>query len=203
MQIGIWNEVPAIGEVLADQRDAPFVGLVADLGVEDDEPRREVAVVERERLARANATERVYAVPSTLHAWVEEQSARTPHALAVICGEQSLTYAALNERADRLARHLGGLGVGPDVLVGVCLERSLDLPVAMLGILKAGGAYVPLDPEYPLERLSFMMQDSGLRLLVSERRVLEGRPSTPLPLFLMDEDFARLEAAPSPGDREQ
>jgi amino acid adenylation domain-containing protein/non-ribosomal peptide synthase protein (TIGR01720 family) len=153
---------------------------------------------QRERLARANATTRVYALPSTLHAWVEQQSARTPNALAVICGELTLTYAALNERADRLARHLRALGVGPDVLVGLCLERSLDLPVAMLGILKAGGAYVPLDPEYPLERLSFMMQDSGIRLLVTERRVLDGRPSTPLPVFLMDEAFARLEPASAP-----
>jgi amino acid adenylation domain-containing protein len=156
-----------------------------------------VTATERERLARENATSRVHAVPPTLHAWVEEQCARTPHALAAICGEGSLTYALLNERADRLAHHLRTLGVGPDVLVGLCLDRSLDLPVAMLGISKAGGAYVPLDPEYPLERLSFMMQDSGIALLVSERRVLEGRPPTPLPVFLMDEDFARLDAPPS------
>ena len=78
---------------------------------------------------------------------------RTPDALALVCGDQQLTYAELNARANQLAHHLHSLGVGPELLVGVCLQRSLDLFVALLAVLKAGGAYVPLDPAYPAERL--------------------------------------------------
>ncbi|WP_437937133.1 amino acid adenylation domain-containing protein [Sorangium sp. So ce341] len=156
---------------------------------------------ERARLSRWNATAREHAVPSTVHAWFEQQRQRTPDAVAVVCGDATLSYAALDARANRLAHRLRELGVGPDVLVGLCLDRSLDLPVALLGILKAGGAYVPLDPEYPLERLAFMMQDSGLALLVSERRLLEGRPPTPLPVLCMDEHSAQVERQPATAPR--
>ena len=83
-----------------------------------------------------------------------QQVVRTPDAVAVVYGEQSLTYAELNARANRLAHHLRSLGVKPDSLVAICVERSLEMVVGLLGILKAGGAYVPLDPAYPEERLA-------------------------------------------------
>jgi amino acid adenylation domain-containing protein len=86
---------------------------------------------------------------------------RTPDALAVICEQDAVTYAELNCRANRLAHHLRSLGVGPDVRVGICVERSLDMVVGMFGVLKAGGAYVPLDPSYPAERLAYMLADSA------------------------------------------
>jgi amino acid adenylation domain-containing protein len=102
-----------------------------------------------------------------LHTLVEAQATRTPDAVAVVCGEEHLTYAALNAQANRLARHLQTLGVGPDVVVGLCLERSLDMVVALLAILKAGGAYLPLDPDYPTERLAFMLQDAAAPVLIT------------------------------------
>jgi amino acid adenylation domain-containing protein len=99
----------------------------------------------------------------------EEQVARTPEAVAVVFENRELTYGALNARANQLAHHLIGLGVGPEVLVGVCLERSIEMVIALLGILKAGGAYVPLDPTYPPERLAFMLKDSAAPVLVTQQ----------------------------------
>ncbi len=108
------------------------------------------------------------------------QAVRTPEAVAVVFEEQQLTYRQLDERANRLAHHLRGLGVGPEVVVGLCVERSLQMVVGLLGILKAGGAYLPLDPGYPAERLAFMLEDSRAPLLLTqcsaraERRRLTG-----------------------------
>ena len=90
-----------------------------------------------------------------IHELFEEQVERTPEAVAVICEEQQLTYRQLNARANQLAHYLRKRGVGPEVLVGICVERSLEMVIGLLGILKAGGAYVPLDPSYPEKRLAF------------------------------------------------
>ncbi|MEU8271109.1 amino acid adenylation domain-containing protein [Sphaerisporangium sp. NPDC049002] len=102
-----------------------------------------------------------------LHRLVTAQAARTPTATAVVCGGTALTYAELDERSDRLARHLVGLGVGPDQRVAICLEQSAELAVAVVGVLKAGGAYVPLDPEHPGERLAYALADAGVRVAVT------------------------------------
>ncbi|TWR71543.1 non-ribosomal peptide synthetase, partial [Pseudomonas brenneri] len=99
---------------------------------------------------------------------IEEQAARTPEAVALVFAEQQLSYAELNARANQWAHRLLELGVGPDVLVGVAVERSLEMVIGLLAVLKAGGAYVPLDPEYPQDRLSYMIEDSGLKLLLSQ-----------------------------------
>ena len=109
-----------------------------------------------------NATTRDYPRDKCVHALFEEQVSRTPDQIAVVFGEQQLTYRELNERSNQLARHLRDLGVGPDVLVGICLQRSLEMLVGILGILKAGGAYVPLDPSSPAQRM---------------KRLLDGRPT--------------------------
>jgi non-ribosomal peptide synthetase component F len=95
-----------------------------------------------------------------IHELLEEQAKKSPHAVALVYEEQSLTYIELNARANRLAHHLTGLGVGPESRVAICLERSLEMVVAILATLKAGAAYVPLDPVYPSERLAYMLEDS-------------------------------------------
>ncbi len=106
-------------------------------------------------------------LPATLPALFAAQAARCPDAVAVVFEEERLCYGELDRRANQLAHHLRGLGVGPETVVGLCLARSLDLLVGLLGILKAGGAYLPLDPDYPRERLAFMLADAGARVLIT------------------------------------
>jgi len=130
--------------------------------------------------AEWNSTQRDFP-PVCLHELIEAQARQTPDSVAVADAKQQLTYRELNARANQLARYLRKLGVGPEVLVGIALERSAELLVALLGILKAGGAYVPLDPEYPLERLAFMAKDSGLRGIVTQGGLLEKLPEGAAP----------------------
>ncbi|HET7342934.1 MAG TPA: amino acid adenylation domain-containing protein [Methylomirabilota bacterium] len=123
---------------------------------------------ERGQLLVAWSTTRApYPEDSTVHAVFEAQAAGGADAVALIMGDERVTYAELNRRANRLAHRLRALGVRPDDRVGVCLERSIDLVIALLGILKAGGAYVPLDPAYPRDRLRFMVADAGVRVLLT------------------------------------
>lgn len=117
---------------------------------------------------------------------IEDQVERTPEALAVIFGEQRLTYRELNCRANQLAHYLQENGVGPDVLVGVCLYRSVEMVVALLAILKAGGAYVPLDPDYPSERLAFMITEAGMSLVLSQQEARYHLPVSQVRVLLMD-----------------
>lgn len=116
----------------------------------------------------------------------EAQVARTPEAVAVALGAEQLTYRDLNARANQLARHLQRLGVGPDVLVGVCLDRSVQMLVALLATLKAGGAYVPLDPQYPADRLAFMIRDADLHVLLTEERLQASLPGHAVQIVLLD-----------------
>src|SRR5262249_44827883 len=105
-----------------------------------------------------------------------EQMERTPEAVAVIYEEERLTYHELNERAGRLAHYLGDLGVGPEVVVGICMNRSLDLIVSLLAVLKSGGAYLPLDPSYPRRRLTFMIEDAAVTVLLTESHLSSRLP---------------------------
>jgi len=107
-----------------------------------------------------------------VHVQFEVQAERVPEAIALVLGEERLTYAELNQRANRLAHLLKSHGVGPEVLVGICLERSVEMVVGILAILKAGGAYLPLDPGYPGERLVYLIKDSGTPLLITQRPLL-------------------------------
>ena len=105
----------------------------------------------------------------TLPALFAAQAARTPDAVAVVFEDRALSYAALDAHANRLAHHLQSLGVGPETMVGLCVERSPEMVIGLLGILKAGGAYLPLDPNYPRERLAFMLADAGCPVLVTQQ----------------------------------
>jgi amino acid adenylation domain-containing protein len=122
-----------------------------------------------------------------IHTLFEEQAARTPEAPAVEAGGRTLTYRELNARAESLARRLRRQGVGPESIVGLCVERSPEMVVGMLGVLKAGGAYLPLDPAYPQERRAFMLEDSGARVLLTRESLTDpagdgGEPAAPQPL---------------------
>jgi amino acid adenylation domain-containing protein len=114
-----------------------------------------------------------------LHRRFAARAAAAPGAVAVVSGVEQLDYGQLDRRANRLARRLRALGVGPEVRVGLAVERSLDLPVGILGILKAGGAYVPLDPDYPAERLRYLVEDSGITVLVTRVALLPRLPQPP------------------------
>jgi amino acid adenylation domain-containing protein len=127
------------------------------------------------------------------HEWIERQACETPDAIAVVCGEEQLTYRELSVRSNRLAHRLRALGVGPESLVGLCVDRSLDLVIAPLAIWKAGGAYVPLDPEYPSQRLAFMLEDSGAAVLVTESRFLSKLRQTLPAVVCLDRERRRLE----------
>ena len=120
-----------------------------------------------------NDTKRDYPSDKCIHQLFEEQVERTPEATAVVFEDQQLTYRELNNRANQLAHYLRKLGVGPEVLVGICVERSIEMVVGLLGILKAGGAYVPLDPSYPTERLGFMLKDSGSPVLITQQALVD------------------------------
>ncbi|ENL4048133.1 amino acid adenylation domain-containing protein, partial [Serratia marcescens] len=139
-------------------------------------------LAEREHLLHGwNRTERDYPLDQTLAALFEQQVRRTPHATALVSGTESLSYAQLNARANRLAHALIARGVGPDSRVAVCAERGLNMVTALFGILKAGGAYVPLDPAYPGERLQYILQDADPVLLLADAagRAALGEPATP------------------------
>jgi amino acid adenylation domain-containing protein len=122
----------------------------------------------------------------------EEQVDRTPTATAVRCGEDALSYQELDERANQLANHLKEMGVGAEMLVSICLNRSLDMVVALLGVLKSGGAYVPLDPSYPVERLGFMMEDAQTPVLVTESSLRGSLPMAMVQIVSMDEDWQEI-----------
>ncbi|HSL47729.1 MAG TPA: amino acid adenylation domain-containing protein, partial [Candidatus Deferrimicrobiaceae bacterium] len=126
-------------------------------------------------LTAFNDTPRTIA-PATLPDLVAAQAARTPEALAVAGETERLSYGELEARSNKLAHHLRARGVGPEVVVGLCLARSPDLVVALLAILKAGGAYLPLDPTYPRERLAFMLEDAGARLLITDTTLADRLP---------------------------
>jgi amino acid adenylation domain-containing protein/non-ribosomal peptide synthase protein (TIGR01720 family) len=142
-----------------------------------------------------NRTQADYPKELCVHHLFEAQAEQSPDACAVLCGAERLTYRELDERADRLACYLRGLGVGPEVLVGLYLERSAEMLVGLLGVLKAGGAYVPLAPEYPRERLGFMLRDSGARVLLTQSKLRESLPATKAQVICVGEGWEKIAGA--------
>ncbi|VEP13753.1 Linear gramicidin synthase subunit B (fragment) [Hyella patelloides LEGE 07179] len=143
-------------------------------------------------LVEWNDTATEYPSDKCIHQLFEEQVEKTPDAVAVIFEEQQLTYRQLNQRANQLAHHLQNLGVKPEVLVGICVERSIEMVVGLLGILKAGGAYVPLDPNYPPERLSYMLADSNVGVLLTQDSLQESLPEHNAQVICLDTDWGAI-----------
>ena len=154
---------------------------------------------EREQLLLDwNKTATEYPRDACVHELFEAQVQRTPDKTALICGEEQLTYAELNQHANQLAHHiLKEAGVRPGDLVGVCLERGLELIIALLGILKVGGAYLPLDPGYPKERLAFMLQDAGTNVVLTDEDSRGSLPRATARVICLDSEWKRIAQAPS------
>ncbi|MEH2221574.1 non-ribosomal peptide synthase/polyketide synthase [Nostoc sp.] len=145
-------------------------------------------VEQQQLLVDWNATQADYPLHKCIHQLFEEEVERTPNAVAVVYENQQLTYHELNYRANQLAHHLRSLGVAADVLVGLCVDRSLEMVIGLLGILKAGAAYVPLDPEYPAERLSFILEDTQASVLVTQQSLIDRLPPNQAKLVCLDTD---------------
>ncbi|MHC5727294.1 MAG: non-ribosomal peptide synthetase, partial [Nostoc sp.] len=145
--------------------------------------------VEQALLAEWNHTQVEYPQEKCIHQLFEAQVERTPDAVAVVFEDEQLTYCELNARANQLAHYLRSLGVKPEVLVGICVERSLEMIVGLLGILKAGGAYVPLDPTYPQARLSFMLEDTSVSVLLTQAQLLKVLPLNQAKIVCLDTEW--------------
>ena len=129
-----------------------------------------------------------YTQQACIHKLFEAQVELTPETVAVVFEDQQLTYRELNIKANQLAQYLQNLGVGPDILVGICVERSLEMIVGLLGILKAGGAYAPLDPNYPVERLAFILEDAQVSVLLTQKHLLNNLPQNFTQVLCLDSD---------------
>ena len=148
-----------------------------------------VGRTDREELIAFNNTKAVHVGDACVHHQFEDQVERTPVKPAVVFGDRHFTYAELNARANQLAHHLQALGVAAEVPVAICMERSLEMVVAILGVLKAGGAYVPLDPEYPSSRLNYMLEDVRAPVLLTQEHVVKTLPSYEGRMLCLDSDW--------------
>ena len=183
----------ATAERMVGHFNAILESIVADT---ESQPLDDITVVNKEEqqqlLVEWNDTTRPYSRESCVHELFEARAAKDQNALAVAFKGESLTYGELNRRANQLARHLRGLGVGPEVMVGILTERSTAWLVGLLGILKAGGAYVCLDPTLPRERLAFMMEDAGARVLVTQQKFIGDDIETNLKVVRLDADWEEI-----------
>ena len=177
-------QLERLSRAAAERPDAPF----AALSLLDEAERRRV-------LGEWNATDTAFPRDRTVHQLFEAQAARTPDRTALTFGDASLTYAALDERAERLADHLRARGVVVGTPVGIHLTRSLDMVIAVLAVLKAGGAYLPMDPSFPADRLAFMLEDSGARLVVTAPDVPRPFPAGAVDTVCLVRDRAAIAAA--------
>ena len=174
-----------------------LLNLLANLSVTKFHvPISRISLLEAEERQRVlydwNATRADYPQDCCAHELFEVQVKNTPEAVAVMFEDQQLTYGELNTKANQLAHHLRSLGVGPDVLVAICVERSLEMVVGLLAILKAGGAYVPLDPAYPADRLAYMLADAAPQVLLTQERLKGVLPQTAAHAIALDSDWDRI-----------
>ena len=156
-----------------------------------------VTEAERVRLLTQPQNTTTDPVATCIHERFEKQAAESPQATAVSFGQDTLSYSELNARANQLARHLQRWNVGPEVPVALCLERSLQMIVAVLGVLKAGGAYVPVDPACPKERLRFILEDTGARIILTEEKLRETVDPTGAKTIFLDSDWPQISSEPA------
>ncbi|WP_292760022.1 non-ribosomal peptide synthetase [Nostoc sp. NOS(2021)] len=194
---GIWNYSADLFDATTITRIAQHFQILLQAIIAN--PRAPIAelplltIAERHQLlVEWNNTQVDYSSDQCIHQLFEKQVERTPDAVAVVFEDQQLTYQQLNTRANQLAHYLRSLGVGAEVLVGLCVERSLSMVVGLLGILKAGGAYLPLDPEYPQDRLSFMLEDAQVRVLVTQQQLVESLPKHQARVVCLDTDWEKI-----------
>src|SRR2546421_2123144 len=170
--LDLWQQVL---QALVQQPDQPFAALPL------------VTETERALLERWNVTEQSYP-EACFPQLFAQQVERSPDAVALVFEQQQLTYRDLNAQANQLAHHLQSLGVGPEVMVGLCVQRSTEMIVGLLGILKAGGVYVPLDPEYPRERLAFLLTDTQMPVVVTQHHLIPRLPKQQMQVVCLDRD---------------
>ncbi|WP_442941967.1 amino acid adenylation domain-containing protein [Nostoc sp.] len=194
--VGVWEYNTDLFDASTIERmNGHFVTLLSGIVANPSERISQLALLtaveQQQLLVDWNNTWVEYSEDKCIHQLFEQQVQRTPDALAVVFDNQQLTYQQLNSRANQLAHYLRSLGVKPDVLVGICVERSLEMVVALLGILKAGGAYLPLDPEYPQDRLSFMLEDAQVSLLLTQR-LIDRFPEHQAKQVFLDEAWSQI-----------
>jgi len=179
-------------EQLSSQFNTLLESIFSNLNL----PLRELQIVSKSEqdklLIQWNNTKVNYQRFQCIHQLFESQVERNPHAIAVVYENQKLTYQELNQRANQLAHYLQKLGVKPEVLVGICLERSLEMVIGILGIFKAGGAYVPLDPNYPQERLAFMLADTKIPVLLTQQQLVEKFSEYEAYIICLDSDWDQI-----------
>jgi amino acid adenylation domain-containing protein len=170
-----------------------YQSLLECVAANPDRPLSELTLMDtterRRMLVEWNSTRVMYPPATCLHRLVEAAAARAPDETAVVLGSRHVTYRELNRRANQLARHLRGLGVEPGQLVAICLERSAELPVGLLGILKSGGAYVPIDPDIPPERRRFILEDSRARVILTQKKLAASLPQAHAQAVCLDADW--------------
>jgi amino acid adenylation domain-containing protein len=195
LRLAVEYDPKVIGHGEASRLLANLVELIRNAAAGADSAIRKLNSVSREEreklLVEWNRTEVEYPT-GCLHEWIEAQAARTPEAVAVVFEDRRLTYGELDARANQLAHALRGLGVGPEVLVGLCMERSLELMVGLLGVLKAGGAYAPLDPEFPAERLAWMLGDTRAKVVLTQERLKERLGACEARVLCLDSEWAEI-----------
>ncbi|MFM7367501.1 MAG: non-ribosomal peptide synthetase, partial [Sphaerospermopsis kisseleviana] len=179
--VGVWEYNSDLFDSRTIERMAGnFITLLESIVANPQESIAQLPILteveQHQLLIEWNDTQVEYPVDKCIHELFEEQVEKTPNAIAVVFENEQLTYQQLNSRANQLAHYLQSLGVKPETLVGICVERSLEMVIGLLGILKAGGAYVPLDPEYPQERLSFMLEDAQVSVLLTQKSLLNQLP---------------------------
>ncbi|MDE9441898.1 amino acid adenylation domain-containing protein [Xenorhabdus bovienii] len=166
---------------------------IDSLPLMDEQERRQV-------LYDFNKTDKPFPQHALIHQLFEQQVERTPDAIALICGDKALSYTELNQQANRLAHALIKAGIRPDNRVAICMERSLDMVIGLLGILKAGAAYVPLDPEYPTDRLGHILSDSDPALLLIHHGLQDHLPMTTMPVWVLESEEYQTNIASQPTD---
>ncbi|MEJ6479893.1 amino acid adenylation domain-containing protein [Nostoc punctiforme UO1] len=195
--VGIWEYNTDLFDASTIERmSGHFVTLLFGIVANPEERISQLPLLsqteQQQLLVEWNNTQADYPVDKCIHQLFEEQSVSTPDAVAVVFENQQLTYHQLNNCANQLAHYLKSLGIKPDTLVGICVERSIEMVVGLLGILKAGGAYLPLDPEYPTERLAFMLEDAQVSILLTQQRLIDRLPEHPAKLICLDEAWEQI-----------